>query len=159
MNFTEVIEMITEKDTKILSHLRRDGRKKITEISKEIGIPATTIYDRLRALQKRYVRKHSVLLDFKKIGYPLVSYVTIEVNKDKKNQLYEHLMKNANVNSLYKINYGSKLLLETVFQSISQFESFIDALEKFNITGIQINHVSEELKKESFLTEAHHFSI
>jgi len=151
--------MITKKDVEIISHLRSNSRKKITKIAESINMPVTTIYDRLRNAERRFIDKHTTLLDFSKIGYPVHSHVVVDVNKESKEGLYNFLLGHSNINSLYKINYGEKLLCETVFKNIDDFESFIESLEKDHIvSNIQVHHISEQLRKEDFLTDVNHIN-
>lgn len=146
-----------QTDKVLISHLRRDGRKNVTDISRESKIPATTIYDRVRIVNKKFVKKHSLMLDFEKVGYPIVSYISIEM-KDKKPNLRAYLMENPNVNSLFSMNYGQKLLAEGVFKNMNEMDKFIEYLQcNFNVEKVHADYVTEELKKETFLTDLSHF--
>jgi len=150
--------MLKNSDKVIITHLRRDGRKNVTDISKEVKIPATTIYDRLRLLQRKYVKKNAMLMEFDKMGYPVTCFITINVKSDKKDNLNSYLMGHGNVNSLFKLNYGSKILIEGVFKSINQLDKFIEEVQsRFEVENIHADYVTEELKRESFLTDLSHF--
>ena len=152
--------MFSKKDALVLSHLRNNARKKITHISKEMQIPVTTIYDRLRAHEKKFVKKHVTLLDFPKIGLHAKANVAIKVEKDSREALQEFLMEHPNVNSLSKVNFGSDFLAEVVFKDISCVQNFVEDIEKnYSIDEIKIFNVIEELKKEDFLTKPEHFEI
>lgn len=151
-------EMLIKKTDKVLiSHLRRDGRKNVTDIAREENIPATTIYDRVKIVDNKYVKKHSLIMDFNKVGYPIISYITIDL-KDKKSNLKAHLMENPNINSLFSMNYGTKLLAEAVFRNIDELDKFIENIQgNFNIERLHADYVTEELKRETFLTDLSHF--
>jgi len=51
--------MLSKKDAKIISHLRNNARTKITNISRELKIPVTTIYDRVRAHENKFIKKRA----------------------------------------------------------------------------------------------------
>jgi len=147
--------MINEKDMKILSHLRSDARKKITEISRNINMPVTTIYDRLRSQHKKgIVKKHVTLVDFSKFGFNTSALVAFKVNTTNKEKLRKYLQEHPNINSLYKVNSEHNFLAEVVFKDIAKLYDFVDATNlQFNITDSKIFHVLSELKKEVFLTK------
>ena len=153
--------MFPKKDLKIISHLRNNARKKITHISKEMQIPVTTIYDRLRIHEHRgVIKKHVALLDFKKLGYETKVNFAVKAKKDSREELQEFLMQNKNVNSLSRINYGFDFLFEGIFKNFSESENFIDEIEKkFGFEEIRKFHVVEELMKEEFLTKDIHLEV
>lgn len=154
----KVNHMLKHSDKIIITHLRKDGRKNVTEIAKEVKIPATTIYDRLRLMQRKYVKRNALLLEFDKIGYPVTCYITINVKADKKDNLNSYLMDQGNVNSLFRMNYGSKVLIEGVFRSINQLDRFMEEIRsRFDVENIHADYVTEELKREAFLTDLSHF--
>ncbi|MBS3098033.1 Lrp/AsnC family transcriptional regulator [Candidatus Woesearchaeota archaeon] len=152
--------MFSKKDAQIISHLRNNARKKITHISKELKIPVTTVYDKVRSHEKRFVKKHATLLDFPKLGLHAKANIAIKVERNSKEELQNFLMKHPNVNSLSKINFGSDFLAEVVFKSIADVENFVEGLERnYSISQIQIFSIIEELKKEEFLTKPEHFEL
>ena len=67
-NILEVSKM-NKKDLLIVSHLRRDGRTSLTELSKKTRIPISTIFDRLKQNKNNFIKKHTALIDFAKLGY------------------------------------------------------------------------------------------
>ncbi len=152
--------MIPQKDLKILSHLRNNARKKVTEIARNLGIPVTTIYDKLKAQEKKFIQKHVTLVDFQKIGLNAKAQIAIKVNRDSKDALQKFLMQHPNVNSLHKVNFGSDFLAEVIFKNIGDVENFAYSIEKnYPIEQIQIFNITEELKKEDFLSKPEHFSV
>ena len=152
--------MISKKDAEIISHLRNNARKKITHISREMNIPVTTIYDRVRINENKFVKKHVTLLDFSKLGLHAKASIAIKVNRDSRETLQQFLMEHPNVNSLYKTDFGTDFLAETVFRNTGELMNFQEELEeKFKVNDIKIFNVIEELKKEDFLTKKEHFEV
>lgn len=148
--------MLKQKDKLLISHLRNNGRKNVTDIAKETNIPVTTIYDRLRAAEKQFL-KHTSLVNFNKLGFQ-VAFILFSVNKNKKDELHDFLMDSPLVNSLSKVDYGSKYQAEVVLKNTDELDLLGDVLNKeFGVTDIQVNYASEECKRESFLTRMEHF--
>ena len=152
--------MISKKDAEIISHLRNNARKKITNISRETNIPVTTIYDKLRVHNKKFVKKHTTLLDFPKIGLHAKAHISIKVDKDSRDALQKFLIEHPNVNSLSKTNFNSDFLAEVVFKDTAGVENFTENLERnYQINEIQVFNIIDELKKEAFLTNPEHYEV
>ena len=144
--------MINKKDLQIIAHLRQDARMPLTTMSRKTNIPVSTIFDRLKANESSLIVKHTCLLDFNKLGYSVRANITFRVERDDKEKLKEFLLKNASVNSLYKINNGFDYLVECIFKQIKDMDSFMDDVEnKFRIIDKQSFFIIEDLKKEEFM--------
>ncbi len=146
--------MITEKDRKIITHLRNDARKKVTEIALDIDIPATTIYDKIKSHKRKgIIKKHTTLLDYSKLGYNTNVMLAFKVEKEKRQELSDYLHRHPNVNTLFRTDFGYDYLAEVVFEDFSQLREFLDDTESgFNAKDTQIFNLIKELKKEEFLS-------
>lgn len=144
--------MISEKDKQILRYLRKNARTKITDIAKETGIPASTIYDRVRINDKKIVKKHTTLVDFTKLGFNAKAQIALKVSRKDTYKLYDFLKEHTNVNSLYRVNFGFDFLIEVIFQNMNNVEDFIHEIEsKFDIEEKHIFNVIDEIKREAFM--------
>lgn len=160
MIITRLMTMISEKDIEIISHLRNNARKRITAISKQMNIPVTTIYDKVRVHEKRFVKKHVTLLDFPKLGFLSTAHISIQVDKDSREALQKFLQEKPNINSLYKTNFGTDFLAEGIFRDTAELQNFKEEVEeKFHINEIKIFNTIEELKKEEFLSKPEHMKM
>jgi DNA-binding Lrp family transcriptional regulator len=152
--------MFSKKDAEIITYLRNNARQKVTNIAKKTGMPVTTIYDKLRSHEKKYIKRHITMLDFNKLGLNAKSSISIAVDRDYRDSLQKFLMQHPNVNSLYRVNFGFDFLAEVIFKSMADVENFVECLEKdYHTTRIQNFTVIEELKKEDFLTKPEHFCL
>ncbi|HJX05608.1 MAG TPA: Lrp/AsnC family transcriptional regulator [Candidatus Nanoarchaeia archaeon] len=132
----------------ILKHLRRDARKSFSSISRETGIPVTTVFDNYQKLEKSgIIKKHASLLDFRKLGYYYRSFVFVRANEIDK--LLSFLNDSSNVNSIFRTG-DNDYLVDVVFPSIKEFYYFIDSIREFNLEKLEAHDVIEHLKKEEF---------
>lgn len=144
---------MNQKDLKIIAQLRQDARMPLTKMSKNIHIPISTIFDRLKVNEKEIIIKHTSLLDFTKLGYNTRANITLKVDRDDKKALKEHLMKHQQVNSVYKINNGFDFMVEGIFHQIKDMEDFMESLEqKFKILDKKSFFIIEDLKREMFMS-------
>lgn len=152
--------VFSKKDAEIISHLRNNAREKVTMMSKKTGIPATTIYDKIRVHEKKFIKKNVALLNFSRLGLNAKSHLALSVERESKEALQKFLIENPHVNSLCKINFGYDFLAEIVFKNIAEVEKFVEDLESsYKMIKVHTFNVTEELKKEEFLTRPEHFGI
>jgi len=145
--------MEEEKEMMILTALRENSRASLTDISKQTKIPVSTIYDKLKAFNGNIVKKFTSVIDFQSIGFNAKALVLIKVNKEKSEELKEHLISNKAVNNLLKINNGYNYLIEVIFKTIPDLENYIEKLESdYNLIDKQVFYVINDLKREEFMS-------
>ena len=65
-------------DSKLLRELEQDSRLSTAQLSKRIKIPQTTIYYRLRRLEKeKVILRYTLRTDYEKTGRAVMSYVLV----------------------------------------------------------------------------------
>ena len=142
---------INDNNRLILKHLREDARKNFSEISRQTGIPVTTVFDNYQKLAKgKIITKHSSLIDFRKIGFFYRSFVFVKSSNKK--DLLSYLDSHNNVNSILKISTYD-YFIDSVFPTMKEFYGFLDELRNFNIKKLEHHDVIEHIKKEEFLSE------
>lgn|SRR3989338_8554032 len=149
--------MLSDTDRQIIAHLRKNARVPLTKLAEKLGIPISTIYDKVKHHEKNIIKKHTCLLDFPKLGFQAKTYIAVTLKdnakkRDARKLLQEFLFTDSNVNSLYRINYGHDFLVECIFRNIGEAEEFAEHLEsKFEIEKLHKFNIVNELKKEEFL--------
>ena len=151
-NFGWKNKMISKKDMIILSHLRKNSRQKLTEISKKTGIPVSTVHDRIRTHERKTVQKHTTLIDFAKLGFNAKVNMAIKSGNSKE-ELQKFLSEHASTNTLYKINHNFDFLGEFIFKDLNEAYGFMENIEKAFGARTQFMNVIEEIKKEEFLSK------
>jgi len=146
--------MFSKKDLLILSNLRKNARMSLTNMSKATSIPISTIFDKLKVHENNIIKKHTALIDFEKLGFSTRANICIKIDKEKRNEAKEYLIKHQNINSVFKINNGFDFLIEAVFKHIKDLEFFLDTLEeRFNVVETQIYYLIEDIKREDFMAD------
>ncbi|MBI2133347.1 Lrp/AsnC family transcriptional regulator [Candidatus Woesearchaeota archaeon] len=129
-------------------------------MSRKTRIPVSTIYDRLKSFEGVLIRKNSSLLNFSKLGFVVRALVIFSVEKSQRDEFSSCLLKNNNVNSLYRINNGYDFVAEILHKDINDLEHFMDSLvERFKVRERKTFFVIDELKKEGFLTDENFLDI
>jgi Lrp/AsnC family leucine-responsive transcriptional regulator len=69
---------LDERDLKILKALMKDARKSYSELAEELGLPRTTIQEKVRRmLEKGYIKSFTAIPDYSKLGKPATAFVLI----------------------------------------------------------------------------------
>ncbi len=143
-----------KKDLQILSMLRSNGRMTLTEMSRRSNIPVSTIYDRLNYFRGSIIKRHVSLIDFAKLGFVVKTHIMFCIDKTQKDDFSAYMVRNVNVNSLYRINNGFDFIAEVLCRDINGLEQFLDSLcEKFKIKDKKTFFIIDEPKKEAFLSD------
>jgi len=145
--------MVKKKELLLLSCLRSNARDTLTNISKKINMPISTIFDKLKEYEKSFICKHTTLMDFKQLGFDIRIHLLLKVNRDKRSSFENFVMNAPSVNNVYRINNLYDYFVEAIFKNISDFQVFADSVESFGVTDIAEHFVVEELKRESFMSE------
>lgn len=146
--------MATMEDLELLAHLRKNARSKLTRISRETGMPVSTMFDKLKGTLAGCIKRYTCILNNSKLGFSSRATVIIKVDKEQKEELGQLLQKHQNVNSLYRINNGYDFMLDAIFREMKDLEEFIEQIEaKYRIRHKEVYFVIDELKQEGFLTE------
>ncbi|MFH0978254.1 MAG: Lrp/AsnC ligand binding domain-containing protein [Candidatus Woesearchaeota archaeon] len=141
-----------DKDLLIITHLRKNSRETLTSMSRLTKIPVSTLYDKLKQQEASLIQKHTSIVDFSKLGFNTRIHMLVKVDREKREELQAHLVKEQNVNSLYRVNSGYDFLIEGVFRHVKDMEDFIEKLEeKFELRQKQLYYIIADIKREEFL--------
>lgn len=141
-----------EKDLKVLGHFRNNSRTSLTKMSRDTKVPVSTIFDRLKEYEKsNLIKKHTSLIDFKKLGFNVRAQILIAVNRSNQEDIKEFLCKNININNVLRISNGFDFLVEAIFKSLEELDRFSRKLDEFELKEKQEFFVMEDLKREEFL--------
>lgn len=145
---------IDKKDLMIMTHLRKNSRATLTEISKKCHSPISTVYEKLKNVKKDIIRKNTCIIDFNKLGFYARAKFVLQANINHKKDLLEYLMRHSNVNSVYKINNGYDFLFEGIFRNMKDLEEFLETLQvKYKARKCETYYIIEESKREEFMSD------
>ncbi|MBT5023538.1 Lrp/AsnC family transcriptional regulator [Candidatus Woesearchaeota archaeon] len=142
--------MISNKDKLIIGHLRSNARVKITDLSKLVNIPVTTLYSKLKNYDRKLIKKHTCLLDYSKLGFHKNVFFVLKSTGDR-DQLQDFLNTEFCVNSLFRVNFGYDFLVDCIFRDEKEVSDFMDGLVQNHSAEIQMLNIIDEIKREEFL--------
>lgn len=142
--------MLTKKQKLVLAELRKNSRQHFSEIAEKHNIPKSTLFDNYKSVSK-YIKKNTTLIDFERLGYSLRMNFVFRI---KNNEIFDFLDKQKNINSVYRINNKNTLFIECFFRNIGEAYSLKEEMQNKGIRKINLIHVIEEIKKETFLANS-----
>ena len=91
-------QALKKKDLVIMSCFRENARETLTKISRRTAVPVSTVYERLKQYEQEFIKKHTSLVDFAKLGFNTRANVLVKINKEAKSGFMASLLKTPNVN-------------------------------------------------------------
>ncbi len=149
------------KDRKIIECLREHGRWSVEKIAKQTRIPITTVYHRMKRLEKEgVIQRYSVEVDYTKIGMPLAAYVLVTVDYKALKEinltqydLTKKLLGEKEVESASMVTGGTDIILKMRVADVNELNKFI-TVKLRNFDGIERTQtmlVLNEVEKHSVI--------
>lgn len=144
--------MLTEKELLILKQLRENGRCTVTEISRKVNLPRSTVYDKIKKFRREgVISKYSCLINFDQLGLPIQAKILFKANGADKTRLGDALTNSEYANNVVKLGNEFDYLASFAFGSMDDLHQFLDILtSKYQIRDYKILYVAKEMKKEGF---------
>jgi len=136
----EKFSNIDEIDRKILDILRRNAKTSLREISRELNLPITTVYYRLKRLEKEgIIESYTIKINYEKLGYKVRAFILIKYDPTSgisQKDLLKKLKSFENVEEAYIITGEYDILLKVISKDIEELSTFIlDVLR--NVKGVK----------------------
>jgi DNA-binding Lrp family transcriptional regulator len=142
---------IAKKDIALLRLLRENSRLTLTQISRKTKIPISTLYDRLRLLEKNKIVRHTTLVDFSKFGFTTKVHFLIKAPPAVRKPLQSFLQEHTCINSICETADEFQLFAEGIFENMSSAQQFKNLLENtFDTIESKTQFIVRNLKQEAF---------
>lgn len=142
------------KDMEILSCLRKDARQPLKSVSKQVGLPISTIYDRIKKLERNgLIEAYTVLINYKKMQYSIKATIFLKASNGSMQKIENAAFDSIYTNNLIKLTGDEyNFLLEGIFPDMDALSSFVEKMSiNFNVEKYKVYYVINEIKRESFL--------
>jgi Lrp/AsnC family transcriptional regulator, leucine-responsive regulatory protein len=142
-------------DLAILKLLHQDAKMTIKELSQQLNLSQTPVYERIKKLESEgYVKSYTAVIDTKKLGYTLVAYCNISLITHQRALLEKFesdIQQIKEVLECYHIAGMYDYLLKVVVRDMDEYQLFLTrklaSLE--NIAKVQSSFVMTEVKADS----------
>ena len=94
-----------QKDWKIFNYLQKNSRAFIKEIAKDLNIPHSTVYERIKRMKNDgIIKKFTILPDYKKLGLDICAYLLITFDPHSLRTQQEVADEIAQIDSVYGVD-------------------------------------------------------
>jgi Lrp/AsnC family leucine-responsive transcriptional regulator len=150
-------DQLDATDKKIIQLLQQDGKMKIKEIAAVLKMTNTPVFDRIKKLEREgYIKSYTAKVDLQKLGYSLVAYCSVTLEKHHKDfllQFEKDIKEIPEIIECYHIAGLFDYLLKIVTRDMVDYQYFIThkLADLKNIGKVQSSFVMTELKHEMIL--------
>ena len=126
-------DLIDEKDKKILEILEENSNLSTHKISKKTLIPVTTVNNRIKKLKELgVIKKYTVDIDKKKLGFNLSTYIFVTVSLDelkkegmKMKDLIGMIKKNPLIESVENVTGDVDIIIKMCIPDIDKLNDYV----------------------------------
>ncbi|MBD3155218.1 MAG: winged helix-turn-helix transcriptional regulator [Candidatus Aenigmarchaeota archaeon] len=127
--------MVRISNLKILNILQDNSRTPFIEIAKRLGVTDTAIRKRINKMEKLgIIRKYTVEVDPKKIGYPVDALIGIDTEPEYYISMIERLKDMKIIRKLFSSSGDHMIMMECWFKASQELRDFVKKLE--SIQGV-----------------------
>ena len=148
---------MVKEEFQIISHLRNNARTSLLDVSKQLGIPSSTVHQKVKYFEFGIIKKHTTLVNFTQLGFMTHCFMVIGIKKEYREALAKYLLQDKNTNSVFRIDSQQDFLVECVFRNVGEQKDFTNVLHQNFGANIQAITVLDSLKQEDFLTDLSKF--
>ena len=151
------MKQLDRTDHRILHMLQQNAKLTIKEISGELGMTTTPVYERIKRMEEDgYIRGYIALLDRNKLGLKMVVFCSVRLQQQSQDsfQKFEEEIKELNeVIKCYHIAGDFDYLLHVIIADMNAFQDFrVNKLAVLvNIGHVQTSFVMSEVKDSNDL--------
>ena len=144
---------IDETDRNLLNILLEDSKQSLRKIAKASGISAATAMSRIKRLeQERYIKKHSIVLDYDLLGYDVDVHIDVKISKGKLFELEKKLALSKSVFAVYDCTGEFDAVILARFRNRRSMDTFLKEIQKYDFiertnTRLILNTIKEESVK------------
>lgn len=126
-------------DYKLISILQQNGRAPLKQLAEEVYLSSPATAARIERLEKEgIITGYTAKIDHKKLGYPIVAFVNLELQPSQKPTFYPFVCNHPNVLECNCVTGHYSMMIKVAFESTEMLDTFIGQIQQFGITETQI---------------------
>jgi DNA-binding Lrp family transcriptional regulator len=146
---------LDQADLEILKALQEDSRQTYTAIGKRLGITHSTVYDRIRKMEKqKVIRNYTTFIDLEKVGVKhILAIVTVYTDPKETERVAEKLAKSPEVLEVYTSLSDELLIMAKIVAATQEdLHAFIanSVAPLDGVLRIRTSMITKKLKETHF---------
>ncbi|CAD5244945.1 Lrp/AsnC family transcriptional regulator [Thermococcus camini] len=143
---------LDDTDRKILAILQKNSRTPLREISKEVGLAESTVYERIKKLKDRgIIKKFTVILDPDSLGFQILAFILIKSKAGMYAHVANELKRHPQIVEIYETTGDYDMLVKIRTGGSDELNEFLDTIGEIN--GVEATHTMVVLKIHKETTE------
>lgn len=150
----QVIEALDNVDISILRHLQQDARLTIKEISREVNLSSTPVFERIKRMEREgFIKRYVTILDAEKMHKGFVVFCSVKLsplNKKVAQEFCNTIKEIPEVTECYNISGRFDYLLKVHSPDMKYYQEFVlNVLGQLPMLGsLESTFVMEEIKND-----------
>jgi len=137
--------MLDEKDFLIMGALENNADLTTKKLAFKLGMPQTTVHNRIKRLREiGVIKKYVAILDAKKLGKMLSAYVLIDIDYDLHYTIVRKLMAMPYVTDISAITGTNDLIIKVRVKDAEELGELV--LQKLRSMGVRRTETLMELE-------------
>jgi Lrp/AsnC family leucine-responsive transcriptional regulator len=133
--------LLDDVNLRLLQELQADGRLRMAELGRRIGMSAPAVAERVQRLERAgVIRGYHADLDPQRLGFPVAAVVRIRPSPGQLQRIPEIARETAEVGECNRITGEDCFLLRLHLRSIDELEDVLDRFTPFGQTTTSIVH-------------------
>jgi len=143
---------LDEVDRRILILLQKNSRTPLREISKEVGLAESTVYERIKRLKERgVIKKFSVILDSNILGFKILAIILLKCKAGMYSSVADDLKRYPEIVEIYETTGDYDMMVKIRTTTSEELNAFLDRIG--SIPGVEATHTMVVLKTHKETSE------
>ena len=126
-------------DLKLIGLLQKNARVPLKQLAEQVFLSSPATAARIERLESEGILTgYSAIVDHKKLGFPIVAFINLEVQPVQKPEFYPFIAGHPNVLECNCVTGHYSMILKVAFESTEALDAFINKLQTFGNTETQI---------------------
>ncbi len=136
---------------RILEVLLQNSRLSYRAIARKVGVSVATVINRARSMERKgIIKRHTIQIDYEKLGYDIDVAVFMRVSRGKLLDVEKRISLYKNVYAVYDITGAFDVLVLAMFRNRMELNKFIKRVQTFEYverteTNLILNKVKDSI--------------
>ena len=142
---------LDDKDMDILGLLKKNAKSTTQQISRAVGVPITTVHNRIKKMERDgVIKKYTIWVNYKKLGKGITARIAINVGGEgDQDEISAKLLQHKDVVCTYQVTGTDDIIVKLNVGDVNELHSFImdEVRTKKGVTGTRTLIVLKEFRK------------
>jgi len=147
------VTKLDKDDLAIINELQMDGRASYSKLSKKIGMPSSTIHDKVkRLISNGIIKGYTVMIDKEKVGLDNVAIIGVETGAKQFRDVAKNLCEIKEIVEVYGTTAEFDLMVKVRASSRDELSNVLNQMRSVDgVDDIYVSSILEVFKEDPTL--------